>query len=259
MERLTFTLEQLRELRTRTLSVAQMPLVQYTPQMINLMRSVDSKHQSAQFVVIENKLNRQSHLYSERLASVLSIIQMSGGKTVLDIGCGEGMLLRALSLHGGMKRIVGVDMNARQLRLARCLTADWPQVELKRLDITTDDVASLRGFDIITLIEVIEHVKDPGWVRHVFLLEPKVLIITTPNRQFNVLRGSRPTYANGLRHPDHAFEFTSDEFGLWAKMHARAYGYSVYLLPVGPSDLEHGSHGLMAVFQKLDGTDGSSR
>lgn len=77
--------------------------------------------------------------------------------------------------------------------------------------------------------EVIEHLDPPElalyWEIHLGVLQPNKLIVTTPNREFNALfdeveKGSEAvgrTYTREgvpyrMRHEDHRFEYTRDEF-----------------------------------------------
>ena len=75
---------------------------------------------------------------------------------------------------------------------------------------------------------------------------PRHVIITTPNREYNVLFPSLP--AGKLRHADHRFEWSRGEFAEWAQATARRFGYSVHLEHVGPADEQHGAPTQMAVF-----------
>jgi hypothetical protein len=76
---------------------------------------------------------------------------------------------------------------------------------------------------------------------------PRLVVITTPNREYNVLFENMPE--GRLRHPDHRFEWTRDEFRAWAERVAGAHGYRVAFHPLGPSDETHGAPSQMAVFE----------
>jgi hypothetical protein len=76
-------------------------------------------------------------------------------------------------------------------------------------------------------------------------------VLTTPNREYNVKWEN--IGAERLRHPDHRFEWTRQEFGDWAKGIAERFGYDVRFQPVGPVDEAIGAPTQMAVFQRVDG------
>ena len=72
--------------------------------------------------------------------------------------------------------------------------------------------------------------------------------MTTPNADYNPMWETLP--AGQMRHPDHRFEWTRDEFATWAHGHRRRYGYAVRYLPVGPEAPEVGAPTQMAVFTR---------
>ncbi len=79
---------------------------------------------------------------------------------------------------------------------------------------------------------------------------PRAVILTTPNREYNVLFTSLT--GGGLRHRDHRFEWTRAEFREWVESTAEAYGYSVSITGIGSEDAVHGSPSQMAIFVKED-------
>jgi hypothetical protein len=75
---------------------------------------------------------------------------------------------------------------------------------------------------------------------------PRTVVLTTPNREYNVMWESLP--AGEMRHGDHRFEWTRVEFEDWAGRVAARFGYLVRHLPVSPDEAEVGSPSQMAVF-----------
>ena len=78
--------------------------------------------------------------------------------------------------------------------------------------------------------------------------QPGTVVVTTPNAEYNVRWETLP--AGELRHPDHRFEWTRNEFTQWAESVAGRHGYAVRYLPVGPEDPEVGPPTQMAVFSR---------
>jgi hypothetical protein len=75
-----------------------------------------------------------------------------------------------------------------------------------------------------------------------------MIVLTTPNREYNV---KWETLADQrLRHPDHRFEWSRQEFQAWAQATAERFGYSVKFLPVGPEDDTVGPPTQMGVFER---------
>jgi hypothetical protein len=71
-------------------------------------------------------------------------------------------------------------------------------------------------------------------------------VITKPNREYNL---HYPALASGgVRHPDHRFEWTREQFRQWATTVATMHGYQVDFRPVGDDDPQVGPPTQMAVF-----------
>jgi 3' terminal RNA ribose 2'-O-methyltransferase Hen1 len=177
---------------------------------------------------------------------------------VLDLGCGGGALLRDLLADPQFTEILGVDVSAgaldvaaRRLRLDRLPERQRDRVALRQSALTYTD-ATLSGYDAAVLMEVIEHVDEvrlPA-LEHAVLgvARPRTLVVTTPNVEYNV---RFETLEPGrLRHADHRFEWTREQFREWAGAAAGRHGYAVRYLPVGPDDPEVGPPTQMAVFER---------
>jgi 3' terminal RNA ribose 2'-O-methyltransferase Hen1 len=110
----------------------------------------------------------------------------------------------------------------------------------------------LKGFDAAALVEVIEHLDPPrlaAFEQSIFgSARPTTIVVTTPNADYNVRWETLP--AGELRHPDHRFEWTREEFAAWAEGVSSRHGYGVRYLPVGPVDDEVGPPTQMAVFSR---------
>lgn len=199
-----------------------------------------------------------SPLAALRRAAVLGELTRADVHRIVDLGCGQGALLRELIADASFTEIVGVDVSARELaRAAKRLNLDrLPDSQRARLTLLQSSVTyrdtRLAGYDAIVLMEVIEHLDSqrlPALERTVFGdAAPRFVVLTTPNAEYNV---RFPGLAAGaMRHPDHRFEWTRTEFGRWAKQVARTYGYDVGHLPVGDDDPQVGPPTQMAVFRR---------
>ncbi|MEV6557729.1 3' terminal RNA ribose 2'-O-methyltransferase Hen1 [Nocardia sp. NPDC051756] len=193
-----------------------------------------------------------------RRAAVLSALNEVGAQRVLDLGCGEGTLLRELLADKAFSEIVGVDVSMRalhiaerKLRLERMPERVAQRLTLRQGALTYTD-ARLRGYDAAVLMEVIEHVDLPrlGALEHAVFASaaPGAVVVTTPNAEFNVR--FETLAADTFRHADHRFEWTRAEFAAWADGVAARHGYTVRFVPIGAPDPELGAPTQMAVFTK---------
>jgi 2-polyprenyl-6-hydroxyphenyl methylase / 3-demethylubiquinone-9 3-methyltransferase len=85
------------------------------------------------------------------------------GKDVLDVGCGGGILSESMAARGA--RVTGIDMGERPLRVAELHTLEsGVQVTYRRVPVETLAMESPVAFDIVTCMEMLEHVPEPASV-----------------------------------------------------------------------------------------------
>jgi 2-polyprenyl-6-hydroxyphenyl methylase/3-demethylubiquinone-9 3-methyltransferase len=82
------------------------------------------------------------------------------GKTVVDVGCGGGILAESLARKGG--RVTGIDVAPRVLATAR-LHLHESGLDVDYRQVTVEELAqeSPQSFDVVTCMEMLEHVPDP--------------------------------------------------------------------------------------------------
>ncbi|MBK1630156.1 bifunctional 3-demethylubiquinol 3-O-methyltransferase/2-polyprenyl-6-hydroxyphenol methylase [Thiohalocapsa halophila] len=97
-----------------------------------------------------------------RLGYVQSHVKLTD-KKVLDVGCGGGILAEAMAAAGA--EVTGIDMGEEPLRVAELHTLETG-VEVDYRQITAEALADdMPGaFDVVTCMEMLEHVPDPGSV-----------------------------------------------------------------------------------------------
>ena len=206
----------------------------------------------------EESLEKPLSLNEQRHGAVLAALRGSGAHTVLDLGCGEGKLLRELLNDRQFEKIVGMDVSIRSLEIAqkRLKVERLPERQAERLKLMHGSLIyrdkRLEGFDAAAVVEVIEHLDPPrlsALERAVFeFARPKTVVVTTPNQEYNVMWDTLP--AGQFRHSDHRFEWSRQEFRGWAESIAQNHGYSVRFLPVGREDEKVGSPTQMGVFER---------
>src|SRR5262245_5392130 len=204
---------------------------------------------------------RKVSLDEQRRTAVVGMLQELGASRVLDLGCGEGKLLRALLKEKRFTEIVGMDVSLRSLEVAEERLGLGPEGRLparvrERIRLIHGSLVyrdkRLTGFDAAAVVEVIEHLDPPrlaAFERNLFhFARPAHVVLTTPNAEYNVKWPSLP--AGTFRHHDHRFEWTRAELESWARSVAGRAGYSVRFAPVGPVDETAGPPTQMAVFSR---------
>ncbi|MGA9033918.1 MAG: bifunctional 2-polyprenyl-6-hydroxyphenol methylase/3-demethylubiquinol 3-O-methyltransferase UbiG [Sulfuricaulis sp.] len=82
-------------------------------------------------------------------------------KTVLDIGCGGGILAESMAAHGA--RVMGIDLGEAPLAVAKLhLKESGLKVDYRH--VSAEDLAHEQpeAFDVVTCMEMLEHVPDPA-------------------------------------------------------------------------------------------------
>jgi len=205
----------------------------------------------------EQKVEERISLNQQRLGSVLGALRQTGARCILDLGCGEGRLLRMLLEEKSFANIVGMDVSIRALQMAqdRLRLERMPPKQRERIRLIHGSLMyrdnRLAGFDAAAVVEVIEHLDPPrlaAFERVLFeFAKPNAIVLTTPNREYNVRFETLP--AGKMRHKDHRFEWSRDEFRAWANHNANRFSYKVRFLPIGEEDPQFGPPTQMAIFE----------
>jgi 2-polyprenyl-6-hydroxyphenyl methylase/3-demethylubiquinone-9 3-methyltransferase len=88
------------------------------------------------------------------------------GKKVLDIGCGGGILAEAMAQRGA--DVLGIDLATKPLKVAQlhALEAGADQVDYREVSAEALAAEMPRSFDVVTCMEMLEHVPDPSSIAH---------------------------------------------------------------------------------------------
>jgi len=86
------------------------------------------------------------------------------GKTILDVGCGGGILAEAMAKRA--QHVVGIDLAAKPLGVARLHALESGVQNLQYREVATEALAAEQPgrFDVVTCMEMLEHVPDPSAV-----------------------------------------------------------------------------------------------
>ena len=95
-----------------------------------------------------------------RLDYIDGIASLSG-KSVVDVGCGGGILAEAMAARGA--RVTGIDLAEKPLKVAQLHLLESGR-EVEYVKVAAEDLARQRPgqYDIVTCMEMLEHVPDPA-------------------------------------------------------------------------------------------------
>jgi 2-polyprenyl-3-methyl-5-hydroxy-6-metoxy-1,4-benzoquinol methylase len=126
-------------------------------------------------------------------AALDQLFGLAAPRSVLDVGCGEGVLSARWAQRLGSGRIVGVDLQDRKLQ------AEWSRRRRENLEFRAIEAGGLpfaeNEFDLAAAIEVLEHVPDPErTVSEMARVAQRHLLVSVPReplwRSLNVARGA---------------------------------------------------------------------
>ncbi len=206
----------------------------------------------------EAAVEKTISLNDRRIGTVVAVLKEAGVRRVIDMGCGEGKLIRRLLQEREFQEIVGMDVSYHALETAseRLHLEQMPARQKERIKLLQGSLTyrdkRMSGFDGATCIEVIEHLDPPrlsAFERVLFeFAQPSLVVLTTPNIEYNPKFVTLP--AGQLRHRDHRFEWTRAEFQNWANQICSRFGYSVRFLPIGDEDPLVGAPTQMGIFTR---------
>jgi 3' terminal RNA ribose 2'-O-methyltransferase Hen1 len=198
---------------------------------------------------------RLNDLRYEKIIEVVNTIEPRG--SVVDFGSGEGKLSLRLGFVNGIKEILAVEPSESATLRAM---ERFEKVESKEGFVTPTSVwGSLFYFDerlinkdIMILCEVIEHIDEYRLPKIMDTIlndyQPKVLIITTPNKEYNKVYDMDVPF----RHNDHRFEWTREEFRNWCLERSSNYPYDVTVDGIGERHETYGFPTQMCMFARRE-------
>jgi 2-polyprenyl-3-methyl-5-hydroxy-6-metoxy-1,4-benzoquinol methylase len=161
----------------------------------DLRSSNQRKHES------QNPIQRA--LIDNFHGKAVEMIRRAQPSTILELGCGEGYVLRALADAGIGAELTGVELDSRAAKIASERLGERATIEQRD---ARELAADGRRFDMVLMLEVLEHIQDPaqmlpildsltnGWVLLSVPWEPVF-------RGLNLLRGKNITRLGN--DPDH--------------------------------------------------------
>ncbi len=220
----------------------------------DVLTSEEETEEREERPVSEEALN----LNQQRLGTVMAVLKSEGINSVIDLGCGEGKLLKMLQSDRQFNNIAGMDVSVTALERARdrLRLDDVPEFKRERINLFQGSLMyrdkRFSGYDAATVIEVIEHFdisRLAAFEKIVFgYARPRVVVITTPNFDYN--KNYENLMEGNMRHRDHRFEWTGDQFQNWCLDICIKYRYSVRFIDIGDKDSRQITPTQMGVFKR---------
>jgi 2-polyprenyl-3-methyl-5-hydroxy-6-metoxy-1,4-benzoquinol methylase len=135
-------------------------------------------------------VRRLMHGFERTLAE---LFVQAAPESVLDVGCGEGVLTHQWAQQLGERRIVGIDLDDEKLK-AEWATRQRPNLEYRTM-LAENMPFAANEFDAACAIEVLEHVPDPAHtVAEMARVARRHLLVSVPReplwRGLNMARGA---------------------------------------------------------------------
>jgi 2-polyprenyl-6-hydroxyphenyl methylase/3-demethylubiquinone-9 3-methyltransferase len=113
----------------------------------------------------EGELRTLHHINPARLDYLDARVGIAG-KRIVDVGCGGGLLSEGMAQRGA--RVLGIDMAQSALQVAElhALETGTESVEYRCITVEALAAEAAGQFDVVTCLEMIEHVPDPASVVH---------------------------------------------------------------------------------------------
>jgi 3' terminal RNA ribose 2'-O-methyltransferase Hen1 len=205
---------------------------------------------------ITEEQHRKETLHDKRIKIVVEKLLETKAERILDLGCGEGKLIRQLIKQKQFSEITGMDISYNELVKAKerlhfdeMAPKQKERIKLFQGSLTYKD-KRLEGYDAAAVIEVIEHLdlnRLKAFERVLFeFAKPGTIVLTTPNREYNVVYEKMND--EEMRHDDHRFEWTRKEFAMWANKTGKKFNYKVELFPIGEEVENVGAPSQMVIF-----------
>lgn len=154
----------------------------------------------------ESKNPIQRALIQRFAAAMVAMVEKVRPRTIIDVGCGEGYMLKALVDAGVDAELWGLDLSAPAIADARARLGDRAHLEVR----DARELAELgQTFDLVMMLEVLEHIPEPATILPLLeRLSAGHVLLSVPWEPFfrglNFLRGKNlGRFGNDPEHINH--------------------------------------------------------
>lgn len=197
------------------------------------------------------------------------MIQNADIESVTDFGCGNGRITCWLKAAPNLRLVncVDADLAMLEYELDNYFSPNLSEIMFGRQE--SNEAIEIRVYhgdlvrpdkrlsaDCITMVELVEHLPFDHVQRASRTIfgyyQPRYVVVTTPNSEFNHLLRQEGESATRFRHYDHKFEWTRSEFAAWGQEICSQFPYSVTFDGVGslPNSEPYGYCTQIAIFRR---------
>lgn len=224
----------------------------------SLVEKKEKDNRPAEEGVKESEGDGNVRLNDLRYEKIIDHInRMQRRESIVDFGSGEGKLSLKLGFVNGVKEILAVEPS--ESATLKALKRFEKVGQLENFLMPTTIKGSLFYYDdrvkqkdVMILCEVIEHINENRLPKIMNTIlndyQPGVLIITTPNQEYNQVYDMSENY----RHPDHRFEWTREEFHVWCNQQNEDENYELMFDGIGEEHQQYGYPTQMCLFTRKE-------
>lgn len=155
----------------------------------------------------------------EQVAALRPAIAECAGKTILDLGCAEGLIGREFA-RAGAARVIGLEASAAHLAVATEECRKWKQMEFMLVDLNEAAKQLVFSVDIVLCLGIAHKLHEPG---------DCVRLAANSSNDLVLIRSGRGADENGIIKSKHRPDSTCDSHEIM-----KTRGFYLWLVKTGP-------------------------
>jgi len=137
------------------------------------------KNEEVQDIIWEGRLKKEGRGIGKANLSLLQELHKIDFKSLLDVGCGDGLLLEHLRKIYPKKTFVGADISETALKAARGKKLTVKKIDGEKLPFKDN------SFDAVVSVQVLQHVENPDkFIKELQRVSKKFVLINAPNHSW---------------------------------------------------------------------------
>ena len=178
-------------------------------------QDIDIEKKQEKLSSFQEYVNKKN-LHQKRHELIMRVLGSPYRKTVVDLGSGEGKLLKLIKKTLKDTKVLALEANPNAVERSKKAIKFSKNISIINSNILYPRLRDTSFLlpDFLIATEVIEHLEKEDRDRLIYIIknlfEPKAFIITAPNYEYNI--NFKNMLPGSYRHPDHKIEYTEKEF-----------------------------------------------